>query len=51
MEKAMIIDAMTRAGGIQGRAAELLGINERSLWHRIKKHQIDVSPFKKLQNM
>ena len=51
MEKIMIIDAMTRAGGVQVRAAELLGINERSLWHRIKKYHIDVSPFKNPQNL
>lgn len=49
IEKAMIIEAMTRAGGVQVRAAEILGINERSLWHRIKKYHIDVSPFRKLQ--
>ena len=43
MEKAMIIDALTRTGGVQVRAAELLGIKERSLWHRISKHAIDVA--------
>lgn len=51
IEKAMIIEAMTRTNGMQVRAAELLGINERSLWHRIKKYHIDVSPFRKLQNL
>ena len=39
----MIIEALTRAGGIQARAAQILGINPRSLWHRVKKHNIDVS--------
>ncbi len=48
IEKAMIIEAMTRAGGIQARAAQVLGINQRSLWHRIKKYQIDVPSFKKV---
>ena len=43
IEKGMIIEAITRAGGVQVRAAKLLGINQRSLWHRIKKHGIDVS--------
>jgi len=28
------------------RATELLGINQRSLWHRIKKHDIDVKSIK-----
>jgi len=48
IEKGMIIEAITRAGGVQVRAAELLGINQRSLWHRIKKHNIDVASLKKL---
>jgi transcriptional regulator with PAS, ATPase and Fis domain len=43
MEKGMIIDALTRTGGVQVRAAEILGIKERSLWHRIAKHEIDVA--------
>jgi transcriptional regulator with GAF, ATPase, and Fis domain len=51
IEKGMIIEAMTRVGGVQIRAAQLLGINQRSLWHRIKKHNIDVPSLKKLQNM
>ena len=42
MEKAMILEALVRAGGVQVRAAALLGIKERSLWHRIAKHRIDV---------
>jgi transcriptional regulator with PAS, ATPase and Fis domain len=41
-EKALIMDALGRTGGIQVRAAELLGIKERSLWHRIAKYGIDV---------
>ncbi len=49
LEKAMIMEAMTRAGGIQARAAQILGINQRSLWHRIKKYQVDVPSFKKVQ--
>ena len=46
IEKGMIIEALTRGGGIQSRAAQILGINQRSLWHRIKKFNIDVSTFK-----
>jgi DNA-binding protein Fis len=42
----MIIDALKKTKGIQIRAAELMGINQRSLWHRIKKYQIDAAAFK-----
>jgi transcriptional regulator with GAF, ATPase, and Fis domain len=42
----MIIDALKNSNGIQVRAAEGLGINQRSLWHRIKKYQIDVAALK-----
>ena len=45
-EKEMIISALHQANGIQVRAAELLGIKERSLWHRIKKYEIDVASIK-----
>jgi DNA-binding NtrC family response regulator len=46
IEKSMIIEALRRTGGVQVRATELLGINQRSLWHRIKKHHIDVKSIK-----
>ncbi len=42
IEKRMIRDALIKAGGVQTKAAQLLGIKERSLWHRIKKYGIDV---------
>jgi two-component system, NtrC family, response regulator AtoC len=42
-ERGLIIEALKQADGVQVRAAELLGINERSLWHRLKKHDIAVS--------
>ncbi|PKN20606.1 MAG: sigma-54-dependent Fis family transcriptional regulator [Deltaproteobacteria bacterium HGW-Deltaproteobacteria-6] len=45
-EKRMIIHALNQAGGIQSRAACLLGINQRSLWHRIKKYEINVTVIK-----
>lgn len=52
IEKGMIIEAMTRTGGVQVRAAELLGINQRSLWHRIRKYGIDAAALKgKLQDL
>ena len=41
-ERAFIIRALEESGGVQIRAAELLGISERSLWHRIKKHDIRI---------
>ena len=46
IEKNMIIEALRKTGGVQVRATELLGINQRSLWHRIKKHGIDVKSIK-----
>ena len=46
IEKSMIIEALRKTGGVQVRATELLGINQRSLWHRIKKLNIDVKGMK-----
>lgn len=46
LEKELIIDALKKAGGVQVAAAKILGIKERSLWHRIKKFDIDISAFK-----
>ncbi len=46
-ERQMIIDALHRTGGVQVKAADLLGIKPRSLWHRIKKHEINVTDFKR----
>ncbi len=46
IERGMIIEALTRCSGVQVKAARLLGIKERSLWHRIKKLDIDVSSLK-----
>lgn len=42
VEKDMIRRALKQTGGVQVRAAELLGIKDRSLWHRVKKHNIMV---------
>jgi transcriptional regulator with GAF, ATPase, and Fis domain len=46
IEKKAIIQALQHAGGVQVQAARLLGVKERSLWHRVKKHDIDVARFK-----
>ena len=40
-EREAIVAALYQAGGIQAKAAKLLGISERSLWYRIKKLRID----------
>lgn len=41
-ERNYIMRALEESGGVQIRAAEILGISERSLWHRIKKHDIKI---------
>ena len=46
IERKLILGALQRTGGVQTRAARLLGITERSLWHRIKKLGIDVDALK-----
>ena len=46
MDKMMTVEALHRAEGVQVKAAKLLGIKERSLWHRIKKYNIDVETLK-----
>jgi two-component system NtrC family response regulator len=38
LERRMIKDALARAGGIQTRAAELLGITERALRYKLRKY-------------
>ncbi len=49
MEREMIINALKVTRGIQVKAANMLGINQRSLWHRIKKLNIDINNVKNLQ--
>jgi transcriptional regulator with PAS, ATPase and Fis domain len=46
IERSMIIEALRKTGGVQARATELLGISQRSLWHRVKKLEIDVKGIK-----
>lgn len=43
MEKELIIQALKKSGGVQVEAAKLLGLNHKNLWHKIKKHQIDLN--------
>jgi DNA-binding NtrC family response regulator len=45
-EKSLVEAALSRTGGVQARAAALLGIKERSLWHRVKKLGIRPGAFK-----
>jgi len=46
LERAFVLDALSRAGGVQAAAARLLGVTERSVWHLVKKHRIEVSRLK-----
>lgn len=50
IEYKMICAALKRTEGVQNSAAELLGIKPRSLWHRIKKYEIDVTKYKTAQH-
>ena len=40
IEKSYLLEALRQNDGIQVRAAESLGIPERSFWHRLKKYGI-----------
>ena len=42
LERTLLVRALRQTGGVQVKAAQLLGIKERSLWHRLKKYEIDV---------
>ena len=41
-EREALIDALVACGGNQTHAARALGVNRVTVWHRIKKHGIDV---------
>src|SRR5512147_1563710 len=41
VERGLILDALKEAGGVQTRAAEMLGISERVLRYKLKKYIID----------
>jgi transcriptional regulator with GAF, ATPase, and Fis domain len=46
LERAFVIEALSRTNGVQAQAARLLGVTERSIWHLVKKHRIDVEKIK-----
>jgi DNA-binding NtrC family response regulator len=39
-ERRILLSALKRANGVQKRAAEILGINYRSLRHRLEKYDL-----------
>lgn len=41
-ERQFLLKALEESEGIQIKAAQMLGISERSFWHRIKKHNIKI---------
>ena len=43
VERRAILEALSECDGVQVRAARRLGISERSLWHRIKKLNIQIA--------
>ena len=43
LERNFIVEALERSNGVQVRAAQLLGISERSLWHRVRKLGIRIA--------
>lgn len=43
VEREIVTRALRECGGIQARAAERLGVSERSLWHRVKKLGIRIT--------
>jgi two-component system NtrC family response regulator len=49
LERALICKALEETQGVQNKAAELLGISERSMWHRIKKLSINILSKKEIQ--
>ncbi len=43
LERRLIREALSRAGGNKAAAARLLGISERTLWYKLKKHAVDLN--------
>lgn len=43
VERGAILEALSQCKGVQAHAAKRLGISERSLWHRIKKLNIQIN--------
>lgn len=46
VERQLISEALRKARGVQIEAAKTLRITEKNLWKKIKKHRIDVKPFR-----
>lgn len=46
LERKLIIGALEQSDGVQVKAAELLGISERSIWHKVKKLNIQINTTK-----
>ena len=45
MERDKLLDALKRCGGVQARAAKLLGITSRQIGYKIKKYNIDLGEY------
>jgi two-component system response regulator AtoC len=43
VERQAILQALTQTNGVQAHAAKMLGLSERSLWHRVKKLGIQIN--------
>jgi len=41
VERELVSAALSACGGSQAKASRLLGISQRSMWHRVKKLEID----------
>jgi two-component system, NtrC family, response regulator AtoC len=41
-ERNYLLKALEESEGVQTKAAQMLGISERSFWHRVKKHDIKI---------
>lgn len=46
VEKELIVQALKKSRGVQVEAAKILGLNHKNLWHKIKKHSIDLNELK-----
>jgi two-component system, NtrC family, response regulator HydG len=42
-ERAALVEALMKCRGNQTKAARLLGVNRVTVWHRVKKHGIDIN--------
>ena len=43
-ERALIVEALERAGGVQTRAARALGMSERHLRYKLQKYKLNAAP-------